>query len=98
MIRSVSIHELVESELNDAIDFYESKVKGLGLTFLAEVERATKFIQQFPEASPQILNVIRKKVIRNFPYSIMYSIVGDSVRILSVAHQKRRPYYWHSRK
>jgi toxin ParE1/3/4 len=98
MIRTIVIHELAESELNDAFDFYESKVKGLGVIFLDEAQRAVRYIGENPESSPLILPVIRKKVIRTFPYSIMYSIVNDAVHILSFAHHKRRPYYWRSRK
>jgi hypothetical protein len=27
----------------------------------------------------------------------MYSVQPDEIRILAVAHQKRRPFYWHGR-
>lgn len=98
MIDSISFHESAESELNEAADYYESQVKGLGIAFLAEVERSTKLIQQHPESFLRILKVVRRKILRRFPYSIMYSFVTDSIRILAIANQKRRPFYWRSRK
>ena len=98
MIELISFHELAESELNEAAKYYESQVKGLGIAFLSEVERATNLIQQNPESSPRILKVIRRKILRRFPYSILYSVVGNSIRSLAIANQKRRPLYWRSRK
>ncbi|MDP1677095.1 MAG: type II toxin-antitoxin system RelE/ParE family toxin [Bacteroidota bacterium] len=98
MIEVTSFHELAELELNEAVEYYESQVKGLGIAFLIEVERSTNLIQQNPEASPRILKVIRRKILRRFPYSILYSIVDHSIRILAIANQKRRPFYWRGRK
>jgi plasmid stabilization system protein ParE len=98
MISSVSFHELADLELNEAAQYYESEVTGLGVAFLAEVERSIKQIQDHPEAAPAILRFIRRKLLRRFPYSIMYSVVDDSVRILAIANQKRRPFYWYRRR
>ncbi len=98
MIESISFHELAESELNEAAEYYESQVKGLGSAFLIEVERATILIRQNPESSPRILKVIRRKILRRFPYSILYSTVDNSIRIVAIANHKRRPFYWRGRK
>jgi hypothetical protein len=98
MIKAVSFHEMAESELCEAAEYYESQVAGLGLVFLSEVKRATRAIQQNPESSPRILKIVHRKLLQRFPYSIMYSIVGDLIYILAVANQKRRPFYWRNRK
>ena len=97
MIDSISFNEFAETELNEAAAYYEFQVKGLGTAFLAEVERSTKLIQQNPESFSRILKVVRRKILRRFPYSIMYSFVDNSIRILAIANHKRRPYYWRSR-
>ena len=98
MISSVSFHELTVIELNEAAQYYESKVTGLGVAFLAEVERSIKQIRDNPEAAPLILSFVRRKLLRRFPYNIMYSVVEDTVRILAIANQKRRPFYWYRRR
>jgi hypothetical protein len=36
--------------------------------------------------------------MRRFPYSLIYTVIGDEVRILAVAHHSRRPGYWRGRK
>jgi len=97
MIIRISFHELAEFELNDAATFFENETEGLGVRFLAAVEASVAQIQQHPEASPIIDQDVRRKVLRRFPYSIMYSVKTDRIRILAVASQRRRPFYWHGR-
>ena len=97
MNKEVSFHELAEFELNDAAVFFEIRREGLGLRFLSAVEAAVAHIREHPEASPVIMQDVRCKVLRKFPYSIMYSIKPDRIRILAVANQKRRPFYWRGR-
>jgi hypothetical protein len=40
---------------------------------------------------------VRTKVIAAFPYSLMYTVLDDSVLVLAIAHHRRRPFYWHGR-
>jgi hypothetical protein len=32
--------------------------------------------------------------LRRFPYAVLYSVRGETVRILAVMNLKRRPTYW----
>jgi len=73
MNKRISFHELAEFELNDAATFFENETEGLGHRFLSAVQAAVVYIQQHPEASPIIDGDVRCKVLRNFPYSIMFS-------------------------
>ena len=97
MNNRVSFHQLAEFELNDAAVFFETKREGLGLRFLSAVESAVAKIQEHPEASPVIIEGVRQKVLKRFPYSILYFIKSDRIRILAVANQRRRPFYWYGR-
>ena len=98
MKQRVSFHELAEFELNDAAVFFENEREGLGVRFLSAVQDAVAHIQQHPQASSVIIKDIRCKLVRKFPYSIMFSIKPDHIRILALANQKRRPFYWQGRK
>ena len=97
MKKRASFHELAEFELNDAIVYFENEREGLGSRFLSAVQDAVTHIQQHPQASPIILQDIRCKVLRRFPYNIIFSIKPDRIRILALASQKRRPFYWQGR-
>ncbi len=97
MSRLLVIHEAAEAEINEAADFYDSRSPGLGTAFIDEIERGIRSISEFPEATPLIRVRVRKKIVARFPYSLIYSVRPDVIRILAVAHHKRRPFYWHHR-
>ncbi|MBI3582575.1 MAG: type II toxin-antitoxin system RelE/ParE family toxin [Nitrospinae bacterium] len=94
----VSFHEDAEDELNDAADFYNLESPGLGMSFLDDIYTIIEDITMFPEAGPLLKGRVRRRVLRKFPYTVIYSLRETEIRILAVAHQKRRPFYWHERR
>ena len=54
-------------------------------------------IVAYPEAAPLVNRTVRKKLVHRFPYSVMYSIRAEDIRILAIAQQYRRPFYWRGR-
>ena len=98
MNRQASFHAMAEQELNDAASYYNALRPGLGQTFLDEAERAVTQILEYPEAAPLVNRTVRKKLVRRFPYSVLYSLRTEGIWILAIAHQKRRPFYWRGRR
>ncbi len=94
---SYAFHESAELELVDAARYYEARSPGLGLAFLAEVDRAVVEVLAFPLAGEVMYEDVRRRTLRRFPYSLLYAVEPDRVRFLAVAHQKRRPLYWAER-
>ena len=94
MTFAASFNSLAEAELSDAVDSYEQGSPGLGAAFLAAVERAVTDLVEYPESAPVLSGPFRKKVLSRFPFNLIYRIKSDEIRILAVAHQRRRPYYW----
>ena len=90
----VSYHEAAEEELLHEIGYLELRANGLGRRFFAEVRRAENLISQFPESAEEIRPGIRKRILRKFRYSLIYSAEKDGLLILAVAHHSRRPGYW----
>jgi plasmid stabilization system protein ParE len=86
-----------QEEMVDAARFYEEKAAGIGIAFLLEVHKAVSKIVDQPLSAPEIRGNIRKKVIRRFPYNLLYTVEEDVIVIIAVAHQKRAPSYWHKR-
>ena len=86
-----------EEEMNEAALFYEDRSEGLGLDFLEEVEKTVASIIAFPESGPVISQNIRRRIVRRFPFGVLYALQGDQIVIVAVAHLKRRPYYWKGR-
>jgi toxin ParE1/3/4 len=93
-MRNVTFHEEAAAEVTEAAKYYEERVPGLGLLFLAEVEAGTKEVLANPEAFQLVGVEIRHKLLRRFPYSLLYVIGSNQIQVIAVAHQKRRPGYW----
>lgn len=90
----VTFNSLAERELNDAIQYYENEQAGLGAALLAEVRRSTNAIVEYPEASPIVLGVVRRRLCQRFPYALLDSRSNDAIRVLAVMNLKRHPSYW----
>jgi len=93
-VNLVSFHDLANLELNEAAQYYESESPGLGQAFITAVERCTDEIIQYPEAGLVVRGSIRRRLIRRFPYAVLYRVKPTEVRILAVMNLKRRPAYW----
>lgn len=94
MEEEVSFHRLAELELNEAAAYYELEKQGLGARFLREVDRCIESVIKHPRAGAIILGDVRRRLVRRFPYAVLYTIKPEGVRILAIANLKRRPLYW----
>lgn len=84
-------HPAAEGELLAAVEYYEAKAVGLGRAFLLEAERTLKLIQQFPEIGPLREGDVRRFAFARFPYSYLYRLPPNAVRVLAVMHHRRSP-------
>ena len=90
----VSFHRFAERELNEAALYYESESPGLGVRFLDEITRQIDLIIQNPEIGKMVRGLVRRRLVRKFPYGILYILKDGEVRILATMNLKRRPSYW----
>lgn len=90
---------LALAELHDAAAFYALKANvELGLAFVAEFERTANVVVANPLLGAVFRGDRRRYLLRRFPYSIIYQVTAEELRILAVAHHRRRPGYWAHRK
>lgn len=94
MEEEVSFHRLAELELNEAAAYYELEKQGLGARFLTEVDRCIESLVKHPQAGAIILGDVRRRLVRRFPYAVLYTIKPEGARILAIMNLKRRPLYW----
>jgi len=80
-----------------AIQYYDDCQHGLGRRFRFIVESSIKKIAEAPFMYRILQAPFRRFLLPKFPYAIMYSIEPDHIRIIAVAHTKRKPGYWLSR-
>lgn len=86
--------DLAAEEFNDAIEYYEFQVHGLGKSYREEIKRALRTIKRFPKIGSIEEDDIRRYILHRFPYKIMYSIEKDYIYIIAIAHTHREPSYW----
>jgi len=78
------------AELGDAAAFYAASANAeLGLAFV---------ILANPKIGAVFRSSRRRYLLRRFPYSVIYQLSENDIRIIAVAHQRRRPNYWVRRK
>lgn len=97
MTAPYSFHEVARLELNEAAAYYTNEHPGLGGQFIDKVDRALQHAREYPESCAVIRGRIRKVLVDGFPYAVVYSFVEGHVRVLAIAHQRRRPFYWSGR-
>lgn len=94
---TLGFHPLALHELDEAVAFFELQQKGLGITLLEEAERRFQALQAFPQRFARIYKQYRRFPLDRYPYSVIYGIEEDLIYIVALAHQARRPDYWHDR-
>lgn len=86
-----------EQEMLEAASYYQSQATGLGVDFLSEVERAVKSIAEFPNTWPILEGELRRRLIKRFPFGILYRIESEEIVVIAVVHLRRKPGYWKER-
>jgi len=91
----VVVSLLAEQELVEGAKFYANRAgPQLGHSFLAEFERSVALLQEHPLLGAAWRYATRRLPLRRFPFSIVYQLHDAELRVVAVAHQRRRPGYW----
>jgi toxin ParE1/3/4 len=86
-----------EDELFEVSGQYESRLKSLGFEFIAEAERVVARLADFHLLGERIDPRHRRIPLQRFPYALIYRVDTDAIRVVAVAHHRRRPRYWRPR-
>lgn len=95
----VSLSDEAQADANAIIDWYV----GEG-AFVAAEDFANTLNQVFgllcdhPFMGEQATRDARMLALHNFPYSLIYRLQRDEIRIIAIAHHSRRPGYWVGRR
>ena len=93
----INFLEIAQIELDDAIEYYNYEIPGLGDAFLTEVLNTLDRIGKYPEAWQPSSKRTRRCQTRRFPYGIMYQIRKDEILVVAIANLHRKPGYWKGR-
>ena len=93
-----ALHPESESDIREAAEYYKERAgNALSQALLTEFERSIQLLMQHPILGSLWHHGKRRLVMRHFPYSVIYTVAGEEIRVLAVAHHSRRPGYWRKR-
>lgn len=102
MTRTVIIEPEAHEDLSRAFAWYEETNPGMGQVFIDAMREAVAQLTVTPDGSTTVpmapsSHVVRRVFARRFPYAVVFVVKGDAVYVVSFAHMKRPPDYWHGR-
>jgi plasmid stabilization system protein ParE len=86
-----------QQELDEAVEYYNHEVPGLGKDFVAEIRAVLERIRHFPNGWRPLTENVRRCRLRRFPYGLIYAADNEEIIVIAVAHLHRRPDYWRKR-
>lgn len=93
MTYSVLVSEAASTDALVIYHWYEEKLAGLGLRFIASLETAKTDLLKNPLAFAQWKKGIRRMVMRKFPYKIFYKVYETEIVVLAIVHARRSNRY-----
>jgi len=96
-VLNLRFHPEVSFEIKASYRWYQEQVDGLGEDFLKELESAYQAIVELPQTWPPFQKGFRRYFLSRFPFSVIYREKDNSIYVVSVMHNSRRPGYWLSR-
>lgn len=94
-MKKVLSNRKAAQEFLDATDYYNKESPGLGDELYQKNYQALSLISRYPSIGLNLGNKMRRIVLSRFPYYVIYrALSGGTIRILAIAHQKRKPEYF----
>jgi len=98
--RRIRTSEPASDEFSEAVRWYEARRSGLGGEFFDAVAATLSLIESNPEigTTTSADGQTRRALVARFPYQVVYRLRPTEMVIVAIAHLKRRPGYWKSRR
>ena len=84
MHKIISITPEALDDLQQAIDYYNEQLQGLGIRFEGNVNDTFGKIQKMPKAASFAYDTVRYKVVEDFPFIITYEELDNLIAILRI--------------
>jgi len=93
----LKLKQEVYDDIKVAYDWYESQRIGLREDFLLTLEESYSKITRTPKIYQLIHKIVRRKLLRRFPYGVFFVLRDDEVIVIAIMHTKRKPSDWNAR-
>ena len=86
-----------EVELLKEIAYYSTAREGVGIKFQKSVEAAISAAALNPKGGAPASSDTRSRIVKGFPFSVVYRASDVELLIIAIVHHRRRPNYWSNR-
>lgn len=87
----VDLHVEALEELEETAAWYETRRPGLGLEFMAEIERVVATIAERPQSFQRwvVDDPARRALTRRFPFALFIDLEADRALVVAIAHTQQ---------
>ena len=97
MSRRLEFHPLALREAEVATQWYLNRSPVAADGFIEEMQGAAQAISAAPLRHAAYLHGTRRYLLKKYPYLVVFRVTETAIRVLAVAHGRRRPGYWRGR-
>jgi len=89
-----------QAEIGSAVRWYQQIDPNLAFRFMLDILGTRRRVEQFPyqfpviEVPKYIKDIVRRALLKHFPYSIYFTLNKDEASVLAVVHQRRNHTAW----
>jgi len=93
----VALSPAARRDQREAKAWYRRRSPQSAADFAAEIRYALRFIGEYPYGGPEFHGETRAKTLRRFPYTILYVVLPDRVRVVAIPDERRDPDFYTDR-
>jgi len=93
-MKPIVFHPDVSIDIKGSYEWYEKQIKGLGSSFIQELESSYEKISNFPKTWSTFNYGFKRFILSRFPFSIIYKEKESEILTIAVMHNSRKPNYW----
>jgi plasmid stabilization system protein ParE len=94
----VRIHKAALQDIQEATDWYNKQVPGLGKRFQNQVKKQINALRKTANHHGIRYSDVRCILIKNFPFLIHFVLENNEVEVFAVIHTSRNPKIWESKR
>jgi plasmid stabilization system protein ParE len=81
------------NDLQKAIEYYNGEQKGLGKKFHTAVKTMFAQLIKVPASGSFIYDTVRYRVMRKYPYIILYELSDNNINIYRIFNTLQEPFW-----
>jgi plasmid stabilization system protein ParE len=84
MTKPLTVSEAAETDIEAAVEWYDTRAPGLGNALIAQVNSIYENIREFPDMHQVAFANVRKAPVDHFPYAVVYRALPTVIEVIGV--------------